>query len=214
LTAKGTEIMPLIYLIRHGENEYVGKGKLAGSIPGIHLNEKGLAQAQGLAALFSKRKVDAVYSSPLERTLETAKPLADSKGLDVVELEGLGEVGYGRWEGQSLKALRRRKLWPLVQYLPSLARFPEGESFFEAQSRATEVIEELRIRHKRKRSAIACVTHADIIKLILAHYIGLPLDLFQRLAISPGSVSTLHIDPGIHLLSLNETPQSQTPDQE
>jgi probable phosphoglycerate mutase len=197
--------MTLIYLIRHGENEYVGKGKLAGWLPGIHLNDKGIAQAEALVNLFSKRKLNAIYSSPLERTLETAKPLAVSKGLKVINTDGLGEIGYGRWQGQSLKALRRRKLWPIIQNTPSLARFPEGESFFEAQARTVSKIEDLRSKHKGKKNAIACVTHADVIKLIVAHYIGLPLDLFQRLMVLPGSVSTLHFDPGIRLLTLNDT---------
>jgi probable phosphoglycerate mutase len=137
--------------------------------------------------------------------LETAKPLADSKGLQVINAESLGEIGYGRWQGQSLKTLRRRKLWPIIQNTPSLARFPEGESFVEAQARVVSKIEELRTKHKGKKNAIACVTHADVIKLIIAHYIGLPLDLFQRLVVLPGSVSTLHLDPGIRLLALNDT---------
>lgn len=206
--------MTLLYLIRHGENEYVSKGKLAGSLPGIHLNEVGIAQSESLVRLFSKRKIDAVYSSPLERTSETAKPLAQSKGLKVIKTEALGEIGYGRWEGQSLKVLRRRKLWPIVQSNPSLARFPEGESFVEAQARAVAKIEELRVKHKGKKSAFVCVSHADIIKLVLAHYIGLPLDLFQRLVVIPASVSTLHFDPGIRLLSLNEMAPTQSPHQE
>jgi probable phosphoglycerate mutase len=197
--------MTLLYLIRHGENEYVSKGKLAGWLPGIHLNEKGIAQAEALAEHFSKSKINAVYSSPLERTYETAKPIADSRGLKVIKTDEIGEIGYGRWEGQSLKALRRRKLWPLIQTTPSLARFPEGESFAEAQARAVAKIEELRLKHKGKKAAIACVSHADIIKLILAYYIGLPLDMFQRLLVFPASINTLHFDPGIRLVSLNKT---------
>lgn len=198
--------MTLIYLVRHGENEYVNKGKLAGWLPGIHLNDTGRTQAEALAEQFSKRSLSAIYASPLERTMETAKPLAETKGMDINEIEGLGEIGYGRWQGQSLKALRRRKLWPLIQNTPSLVRFPDGESFVEAQARAVSTVEELRSKHKGKKSAVACITHADIIKLILAHYVGLPLDMFQRLAVLPGSVSILHLDPGIRLLSLNQTP--------
>lgn len=197
--------MTLIYLIRHGENEYVEKGKLAGWLPEIHLNDRGIVQAEALVKVFSNRKLNAIYSSPLERTLETAKPLAESMDLKVIKTERLGEIGYGRWQGQSLKALRRRKLWPIIQNTPSLARFPEGESFVEAQARVVSKIEDLRSKHKRKKSAIACVTHADVIKLIVAHYIGLPLDLYQRLTVLPGSVSTLHLGPSIRLLALNDT---------
>ena len=203
--------MTLLYLIRHAENEYVSKGRLAGWLPGIHLNEVGKAQTESLVHLFSKRKINAVYASPLERTYETAAPLAKSKNLKVVKTNDLGEIGYGRWEGQSLKALRRRKLWPIVQTTPSLARFPEGESFVEAQARAVAKIEELRVKHRGKKAAFACVSHADIIKLILAHYIGLPLDLFQRLVVFPASVSTLHLDPGVRLISLNEIAATESP---
>ena len=197
--------MTLIYFIRHGENEFVGKGKLAGWIPGIHLNDRGIEQAESLVHIFAKRSLNAIYSSPLERTLATAYPLAESKGLEVKKTNGLGEIGYGRWQGQSLKVLRRRKLWPIIQHTPSMARFPEGESFVEAQARVVSEIEHLRLKHKGKKSAFACVTHADVIKLILAHYIGLPLDLFQRLTVMPASISTLHLDHGIRLLGLNDT---------
>lgn len=203
--------MTLLYLIRHGENEFVSKGKLAGWLPGIHLNDKGIAQAEMLVDYFSKRKLDAIYSSPLERTYETAKPISESKGLKVIKTNRLGEIGYGRWEGQSLKVLRRRKLWPIIQTTPSLARFPDGESFVEAQARAVAKIEELRSKHKGKKAAFACVSHADIIKMILAHYIGLPIDLFQRLTVFPASISTLHFDPGIRLITLNESAPTKSP---
>lgn len=201
--------MTLIYLIRHGENEYVGKGKLAGWLPGVHLNDKGVAQAKALVDHFAKIPLQAIYSSPLERTVETASPLADAKGLEIVEREGLGEIRYGSWEGRSLKALRKRNLWPIIQSTPSLARFPDGESFVEAQDRVVSEIEFLRSRHKGKKGSFACVSHADVIKLILAHYIGLHIDLFQRLSVSPASISALHIDPGIHLLTLNDTSVSR-----
>jgi len=201
--------MTLIFLIRHGENEYVGKGKLAGWLPGVHLNEKGVAQAKTLVDHFVKIPLQAIYSSPLERTVETASPLAEAKGLEIVEREGLGEIRYGRWEGRSLKALRKRNLWPIIQSTPSLARFPDGESFVEAQDRVVSEIEFLRSRHKGKKGSFACVSHADVIKLILAHYIGLHIDLFQRLSVSPASISALHIDPGIHLLTLNDTSASR-----
>jgi probable phosphoglycerate mutase len=198
--------MTTILLIRHGMNEFVGKGKLAGWLPGIHLNEKGRAQAEALANLLKPVKLRAIYSSPLERALETAQPIAAAQGLDVKLREGLGEIRYGRWQGQSLKALRRRKLWPVIQGIPSLARFPEGESFPEAQARVVAELEVLRGLHKRKKDVIACVFHSDPIKLAVAHYIGMPLDLFQRLTIDPASINVLHI--GKHhtnLIRLNDT---------
>jgi probable phosphomutase (TIGR03848 family) len=199
-------MMTTILLIRHGMNEFVGKGKLAGWLPGIHLNEKGIAQAKALADLLKPVKLRAVYSSPLERAVETARPIAKAQGLKVVRREGLGEIRYGSWQGQSLKALRRRKLWPLIQGIPSLARFPEGESFPEAQARVVAELEALRSHHKRKKDIIACVFHSDPIKLAIAHYIGMPLDLFQRLIIDPASINILHIGDGhTHLIRLNDT---------
>lgn len=197
--------MPLIYLIRHAENNFNRKGKLAGWLPGVHLNERGKIQARGLVDIFSNITIQAVYASPLERTIETAKPLADEKNLEIMPREAIGEIHYGTWQGRSLKYLQKRKLWEKVKYTPSLVRFPEGESFVEAQNRAVAEIEHLRSLHKGSKAAIACFSHADLIKLIIAHYIGLPLDLFQRLTIMPASISALYFDNSVRLLSLNNT---------
>ena len=197
--------MTTLFLVRHAVNDFIGKGKLAGWLPGIHLNQKGVAQAQALAELLQPAKLRAVYSSPLERTLETAEPIAASHGLKVIPRPGLGEVKYGRWQGQSLKALRRRKLWPMVQRAPSLARFPEGESIPEAQARIVAELEAYRAEHKSPKAAVVCVSHADMIKLAIAHYIGLPLDLYQRLVIDPASISILAVGDGhVRLLTLND----------
>jgi probable phosphoglycerate mutase len=112
----------------------------------------------------------------------------------------------GRWQGQSLKALRRRRLWPVIQHAPSLARFPDGESFPEAQARVVAELEALRGEHGRPKAAIACVSHSDVIKLAIAHYVGLPLDLFQRLTVEPASISVLWVaDSRVRLLRLNDT---------
>jgi probable phosphomutase (TIGR03848 family) len=197
--------MTTIYLIRHGENDFIGKAhKLAGWLPNIHLNERGRLQAKTLADLFEGIRIKAIYASPLERTMETAEPIAKAKGLRVESRQALGEIGYGRWEGQSLKALTRRKLWPVIQNTPSLARFPEGESFVEAQDRVVAEIESLRAIHKSSKAAFLCVSHADVIKLIIAHYIGLPLDLFQRIVVMPASISILQIDRIPRLVALND----------
>ena len=195
--------MTLFYLIRHGENDWTGK-KITGWAPGIHLNARGQGQAEAMPGLLAGVRLKAVYSSPLERTLETAEPLARRQGLRVVARPALGEVRYGRWEGQSLPSLRRRKLWAIIQQSPSLARFPDGESFIEAQSRVVAEMETLRAEHAR--DTIACVSHADVIKLAIAHYLGLSLDHFQRLSIAPASISLLSvIDGQARLLRLNDT---------
>lgn len=198
--------MTTILFIRHGHNEFVGSGKLAGWLPGVHLNDAGRSQAQALARGLADVKFEAVYASPLERTIETAEPIAQAHGLPVEPRAGLGEIQYGRWQGRRLKSLQKLKSWQVVQHQPSLARFPEGESFPQAQARVVAEVEELRSLHSGKRAVIACVSHADMIKLAVAHYVGLPLDLFQRLVIEPASVSVLSVGKRhIRLIRLNDT---------
>jgi len=197
--------MTTVLLIRHGQNDFVGKHKLAGWLPGVHLNDVGRAQAEAVAASLKGVKLQAVYASPLERTTETAAPIAQAQGLEVQVLPGLGELKLGKWEGRSLKSLRRLKMWERVQNAPSLARFPNGESFAEAQARIVAELDTLINRHTSKKAVIAVVSHSDMIKLAIAHYVGLPLDLFQRLVVDPGSISVLAFH-GAHtrLVKLND----------
>lgn len=199
--------MPIVLLIRHGENEYVKTGRLAGRKPGVHLNEKGHTQAQLLAESLRHLPIKAVYSSPLDRTMETATPLAEALKQEVTPREGLLEVDFGNWQDRTLKELRRRKLWKTVQSSPSQMRFPEGESFAEAQQRVTAELIELSRQHNPK-DMFACFGHSDMIKLAAAYFIGLPLDLFQRLMVQPASVTTLSITPdqGAALINLNHIP--------
>jgi probable phosphomutase (TIGR03848 family) len=204
--------MTIIYLIRHAENDFLGKEKLAGWLPGVHLNDRGVAQAEALAERLAGTRFRAIYASPLERALETAEPIARRQGLQVIPRPALGEVRFGRWQGQTLKTLRRRKLWPIVLFSPSLARFPEGESFNETQARVVAELEKLRGKHKQAKSTILCVSHSDTIKLAVAHYLGLPLDLFQRLTVEPASISILSIHQGhARLIRLNDTQASRLP---
>jgi probable phosphoglycerate mutase len=195
--------MPIILLIRHGENEFVKKGRLAGRLSGVHLNEKGRAQAQALAEKLRGAPVKAIYSSPLERTMETAEPLGEVLGLAVVPRPGLLETDIGEWQGKTVKGLSRLKIWRSVQRTPSLTRFPGGESFPEAQFRICQEIETLRSQHEPK-DVFICVSHSDPIKLAVAYYLGMPLDMFQRLSVSPCSITALQVgEHGSHLLTLN-----------
>lgn len=198
--------MPTVLLIRHGENDYTQAQKLAGRRPGVHLNEAGRAQAQALAAaLKGSVKLKAVYSSPLERTMETAAIIAGAQGLKVEARDGLIETALGAWEGRTVKALARSKAWKQLQERPSRFRFPGGESMAEQQARLVGEVEELLGRH-RPRDAFALVGHADPIKLVIAHYIGLPLDLFQRLVIGTASVSVLAFGKeAVRLVTLNRS---------
>jgi probable phosphoglycerate mutase len=196
--------MKRLYLVRHGVNDLVGK-RLAGRAPGVHLNEQGQQQAQALVSILKETRIDAIYTSPLDRAIETAAPLAADRGRSAVVREGLNEIQYGTWEGKSLAVLQKRKLWPIVQHSPSLARFPKGESFLEAQNRIVDELENIRQGH-RGDSGVVCVFHSDPIKLGIAHYLGLSIDLFQRLSIAPASISVLAIhDHGVRLLTLNDT---------
>jgi probable phosphomutase (TIGR03848 family) len=195
--------MPAILLIRHAENDYVKKGRLAGRSPGVHLNQKGREQAQALAEKLHGAPIKALYSSPLERTMETAEPIARALDLEVIPCEDLLEVDFGDWQGKSLKGLRRLKLWKTVQHSPATTRFPGGESFAEAQFRACRALERIAGQYEEK-DLIACVSHGDLIKLTVAYYLGLPLDLFQRLFVAPASFTVLALGPaGTFLVTLN-----------
>ena len=195
--------MTLLLLIRHGTNDWV-HGRLAGWTPGVHLNDDGRRQAEAMSARLAELPIDAIYTSPLDRTVETAQALAGPRGMPLRLVEGLGEVKYGEWQGAELKELYKHELWPGVQFYPSGTRFPGGETLGEAQMRMVATLDALRAQHPK--GIIAVVSHADIIKLALAYYIGMHLDLFQRLEISPCSVSALFFTRmGPRLLAYNDT---------
>ena len=195
--------MPMLLLIRHGENNYVKTGRLAGRLSGVHLNQRGHQQAQELAERLKDAPIKAIYCSPLERAIETAEPLADKLALPIKVRHGLIETDYGEWQDQKVKGLSRLKLWKVVQHSPARMRFPGGESFADAQRRICSELDEICSLHDNK-DMVACISHADPIKLAVAFYVGLPLDLFQRLTVSTASVTALQLDEnGSRLLVLN-----------
>jgi probable phosphomutase (TIGR03848 family) len=183
--------MATILLIRHGQNDMVGK-KLAGRMPGVNLNEQGKAQARRLAAELAPLSIKAVISSPLERAQQTAEPVARIHNLPVEINAGLLEIDFGTWQGKSIKQLRRSKLWKSVQERPSTFRFPAGETFTAAQSRIAETLQALSAAYAEK-DVIVCVGHCDMIRLAVAFFLDMPLDAFQRLQIDPASVTVLHL---------------------
>lgn len=196
--------MPLLLLIRHGENDFTKKNKLAGYTPDVHLNARGQSQAQALADALKEVPIKAIYSSPLERALETAAPIAAGRALEIQVEAGLLETNVGKWQGRSLAALRLQKHWKVVQSAPSRAQFPEGETFYECQTRIAAALDSI-ARNYKPRDIVACVFHADPIKLAVAHYIGLPLDHFQRLSCDTGSLTALYVhESGANLLKLNQ----------
>jgi probable phosphoglycerate mutase len=176
-------------LVRHGENDWVDSHRLAGRTPGVHLNDKGRNQTERLCRTLGEQPIVAIYSSPLERCLETAQPVAAALDLPVIPEPGVLEVDYGRWQGGNLKELAQSPEWELVQNLPSSFRFPDGETLYEVQGRAVETIERLRAAHPNQ--TVAVFSHGDVIRTTLAHYLGTPIDLFQRVAIGTASVSAI-----------------------
>lgn len=195
--------MTTLLLIRHGTNDWV-HGRLAGRLPGVHLNEDGRRQAESLAERMADLPLDAIYASPLDRTVETAQAIAAPRGMALRLLDGLLEVDYGQWQGAELKELYKHELWPGVQFYPSGTRFPDGETLGEAQARMIATLD--RVRSLHPKGVIAVVSHADLIRLATAYYLGMHLDLFQRLEISPCSLTAFGFTRmGPRLLAYNET---------
>ena len=155
---------PITYvlLVRHGENDWVNSHRLAGRSPGVHLNDNGREQTERLRRALSEQPIAAIYSSPLERCIETAQPVAAALGLTVIPEPGLLEVNYGQWQGGDLKELAKSPEWELVQHLPGSFRFPDGETLYEVQGRAVETIERLRIAHPNQ--TVAIFSHGDVIR--------------------------------------------------
>ena len=208
----------MILLVRHGATPTTGK-VLPGRAPGLHLADEGRKQAETVAARLDewshttrpssrgKRpepRIAAVYCSPLERTRETAEPIAKALGLKVRVERGLVECDFGEWTGAQLKDLFKKPEWSTVQRYPSGFRFPGGESFAGMQARIVDAMVDLRRRHPGQ--AIVAVSHADPIKAAVAEALGSHLDLFQRIVISPCSISAIAYGPlGPTVLAINST---------
>jgi probable phosphoglycerate mutase len=193
-----------VLLVRHGQTPTTGS-TLPGRARGLHLADTGVAQADAAAArIATLKQVAAVYASPLERTRETAKPIAAARGLKVQIDRGLLECDFGDWTGAELKDLMKRPEWQTVQRYPSGFRFPDGESFAEMQTRIVGALDQLVARHPGE--TIVAVSHADPIKAALAQALGTHLDLFQRIIVSPCSISAVLYGPtGPAVLASNST---------
>jgi len=198
-----TDVATLV-LVRHATTAATGK-RLGGWTPGVHLDEGGRHQAEAAAARLAPLPVAAVYASPLERTQETAKLIAKLHGLRVRTRRDLGEVDYGDWTDRPLAQLRRRKDWQVVTATPSRMQFPGGESIRAAQARAVDATEKLAADHGD--DTIVVVSHADIIKAVVAHHLAMALDAFQRLVVEPASVTIVYLPRRGHpaLLRFNDS---------
>jgi probable phosphomutase (TIGR03848 family) len=195
--------MTLVLLLRHALTDATGK-RLSGRLPGLHLSDTGRRQAELLAERLRPIPIAALYASPLERCMETAAAVADGRGLQIVEAPDLLEVSYGSWSGRSFTQITRTKLWGRLQQAPSSIRFPDGETLDEVQVRATRFLDGLAAAHPKK--VLAVCTHADVIRLALAHYSGVHLDLFQRLIVSPASLTAILLGDRIpRIIRTNDT---------
>lgn len=195
--------MTTVFLIRHGLTGQTGT-TLYGRTGGIGLDHRGRAQSDRLARRFDGVKLTAVYSSPLERCVQTVEALAAAQGRKLELREGLIEMDAGTWTGKPLRRLRQLKAWHEVQTSPATFRFPQGESFQEARNRVVAEIERIAKRHRHGRVAVA--THGDIVRLLLNHYSGAELDAFQRMVADTASVSVLALGGGrAAVLLVNDT---------
>jgi probable phosphomutase (TIGR03848 family) len=186
--------VPTVVLVRHGRSAANAKAVLAGRTPGVHLDETGQAQAQALADRLRTVPLAAVVTSPLERCTETAAPIVAAVGREAVADERLVECDYGDWTGRELKDLAKLPEWKAVQAHPSAVQFPAGESMRGMQARAVNAVRDwdARLAAEHGDSAVwVAVSHADVIKAVLADALGMHLDEFQRIVVDPGSASII-----------------------
>jgi probable phosphomutase (TIGR03848 family) len=193
-----------VLFVRHGQTATTGT-ILPGRAPGLHLADAGREQATAAAGRIAELdRLDAVYASPLERARETASPIAAARQQKVRIDRGLLECDFGDWTGGELKKLMKLPEWRTVQSYPSGFRFPGGESFVEMQDRMVGTVQRLVAQHTG--GVIVCVSHADTIKAAVAHALGTHLDLFQRIVISPCSVTAVVYGTGTPVvLTVNST---------
>ncbi|MBV8093729.1 MAG: histidine phosphatase family protein, partial [Acetobacteraceae bacterium] len=180
--------MTLFHLIRHGDYSLLGQ-RLAGRLPGYSLSEKGRAQAKAIAEAMAGMQIATVVSSPLERTRETAAPIAAARCLPVTIEPDFNEIDFGRWTGMSFSELHHLQEWRAFNECRGFAQIPGGETMLAAQARSMAAV--LRLRESYPGGDIVIVSHGDVVKAILAQVLGLPLDLMRRIEVSPGSRSVV-----------------------
>ena len=210
--------MPILLLIRHATNDFVKTGRLPGQGPNLHLNEEGRKQAEALARMLEKRPITAVYSSHLERAIETAWQLAGPRGLALQIRPGLADTDAGDYTGRLIKELAEgevtRDIWKAIVETPLVGRFPNGESPLDMQRRVVAELERIVAAHPDPEppptpaeppqpdapkvepvppSVIAVVAHNSVVQAALAHFLGMPFENYERLGASPASVSTVFV---------------------
>ena len=195
--------MTTLFLVRHGLTAQTSH-VLYGRTPGIYLDHRGAAQAAELVGRFEGVRLTAIYTSPLERCVQTVEPLGAARRLPLRHDSALLEMDLGSWTGRTLGQVRRLKAWHSVQQTPSTFAFPGGEAFTHAQARVVGALERIARRHRNGRVVVA--THGDIARIALAHYAATPLDEFQRIVIDPAAVSVVQLGgPRPHVELVNDT---------
>jgi broad specificity phosphatase PhoE len=189
------------HLIRHASYDLLGQ-VLAGRSAGHSLNGRGRAEAAVLAASLAHLPIAAVVASPLERTRETAAPIAERLGLPVAIDGDVSEIDYGDWTGSPFGELHANAAWQRFNSFRGTAQIPGGETMLAAQARALRAV--LRLRDVWPEHQIAVVTHGDVVKAVLAHFLAMPLDLMRRIEIFPASRSVVALhDTDAHVLGVN-----------
>ncbi|EIM24965.1 histidine phosphatase family protein [Microvirga lotononidis] len=190
------------YLVRHADHDRVGT-VLCGRMPDVHLGSVGRAQAERLAQRFGDENVAGIYTSPLERAVETAQPIAARLAQACQVCDAISEIDVGRWSGLSFEVLNQDPLWSSWNSSRGTNRAPEGETMLEVQARVVGAMERMRNRHAER--SVILVSHSDVIKAALLYHLGMPIDAYTRIEVEPASTSTLVIgDWGSKLLRLNE----------
>lgn len=193
----------IVYLVRHGETS-AGRDGLYGRSPGISLSDVGKSQAALLATHLSEQPIAAVYSSPLERALETARPIADARTLSVQTAPAFIEVDQGDWTGMSWPELHKDPHWRLYNAFRSATGCPNGEMAIEIQARVVRALSQLLDTHAQQH--VVVVSHADVIRAAVCHYAGIPLDLSLRVEISTASISIVDLRrESVRIVEINRT---------
>ncbi len=183
-----------ILLIRHATNPNVGKG-LTGWLPGVSLDASGRKQAEQLTARLEHVPLEAIYSSPLERAIETAEPTARLRNREIVQDPDLGEIHFGEWQGKSFAEIEAHESWSRFNSFRSSTRAPGGELMLEAQARMVRALCGIAARHAG--GTVAVFSHGDAIKAALMHFLGIPLDFHLRLEILPASITVVELDSNL-----------------
>jgi probable phosphomutase (TIGR03848 family)/uncharacterized repeat protein (TIGR03847 family) len=196
--------MTVMILVRHATNDYVKEGRLAGWTPGVHINAQGQREAEALARRLASVPIEAIYSSPLERAMDTAQIVAACHHLPIEVRHGLGESQAGEWTGRYIRDLQETETWKAIQKSPVGVKLPGGESIDEVQTRIATEVENIRRAHPN--GIVVVVSHADPLKALIAHYLCWDLNQFQRIIINPASASILWVDDHVaRLVLLNHT---------